>query len=90
MRKPARSDFDIWLIRIKAIIFIGAGFFILIIGSMSTYIVDKSGILPMVRPSPATIFFWAIGIGLIIFAGYMEFVFERTAGSLVFVGRQRF
>jgi len=90
MRKSVRSDFDIWLIRIKAIIFVGIGFFILIFGSMSTYIVDTSNILPMVGPSPLTIYFWAIGFGLIIFAGYMEFIFERRAGSLVFIGKQKF
>lgn len=90
MRKTAGSDFDIWMIRIKAIIFVLIGFFILIFGSMSTYIVDKSNILPLVRPSPLTIYFWAVGFGLIIFAGYMEFVFERRAGSLVFIGNQKF
>lgn len=90
MRKPARTDFDIWLIRIKAIVFIGAGLFILFFGSLSTYLVDRSGVLPIIGPSPLTFFFWALGFGLILFAGYMEFAFERSAGSLVFIGKQGF
>jgi len=90
MRKPARTQYDIWAIRIKAIIFACFGIFIAIFASLSTYTVDTSGVLPMVEPSILTIYFWSIGLGMIIFAAYMEFVFERTAGILVFGGRQRF
>ncbi|MHB8164585.1 MAG: hypothetical protein ACYDDV_09650 [Methanoregula sp.] len=90
MRKQVRTEYDIWVIRIKAIIFACVGIFIAIFAAISTYLVDRSGILPMVGPSPLTIYLWSVGFGMIIFAGYMEFVFERTAGILVFGGKQRF
>jgi hypothetical protein len=90
MRKPVRTGYDIWVIRIKSIIFACSGIFIAIFAASTTYIIDKSGFTPMVGPSQLTIFLWSIGLGMIIFAAYMEFVFERRAGILVFTGKQKF
>jgi uncharacterized protein YacL len=90
MRKSIHTEYDIWAIRIKSIIFACCGIVIGVIASLTTYRIRTSHILPIVEPTPLTIFLWFIGIGMILFAGYMEFVFERKAGILVFVSKQKF
>ena len=90
MRKPIHTEYDIWAIRIKAIIFVCTGIVIAIIVSLTTYRIEKTHILPIIQPTPLTIFLWSIGLGLIIFSSYMEFIFERKAGILVFTSKQKF
>lgn len=95
-RKMPNTEFGLWARRgiSSILVLFGLGFgFLLLFSFTMTMTMTK---FPIGSPK-IFISFSSLGalivcfcIGLAIFAGYMEFSFERRAGILVFHGRQRF
>lgn len=93
-RKLPNNEFGIWLHRIVATIlfFTGAFFafaFAFTAVTAFAYMLSSSG-SPIYSFGSLVALIVAFFIGIAIFAGYMEFLFERKAGILIFTGKQRF
>jgi hypothetical protein len=93
-RKLPNSEFGIWLHRIVATIlfFTGALFAIAFVSSagMAFAFTQSSSGAPVYSMGSFVALIVAFCIGIALFAGYMEFLFERKAGILIFSGNQRF
>lgn len=94
-RKLPNTEFGLWSRRgiASLLILVGLGFAIIFLFSFTMTMTQ----LPRGTSSSIFVSFSSLGaliicflIGLAVFAGYMEFTFERRAGIIVFHGRQRF
>jgi len=93
-RKLPNSEFGIWLHRIIAtfLFFTGALFAFAFASSAAmafASMLSSSG-APVYSFGSFVALIVAFCIGIALFAGYMEFLFERKAGILIFTGKQRF
>ena len=93
-RKLPNNEFGIWLHRIVAtILFFTGALFAFVFASSATmafaYTSSSSG-APVYSFGSLVALIVAFCIGIALFAGYMEFLFERKAGILIFSGKQRF
>ena len=94
-RKLPNTDFGLWSRRgiASLLIVVGLGFAFLWMFSISMTMIESpigatSRVFVSISSLSALIVCFCIGLA--IFAGYMEFTFERRAGIMVFHGRQRF
>jgi len=94
-RKLPNTEFGLWSRRgiSSILVLVGLGFAFLWMFSFSmTMALSPMGktsiILVSIYSLSALIFCFCLGLA--VFAGYMEFTFERRAGIIVFQGRQRF
>jgi|SRR5208337_2775341 len=94
-RKLPNTDFGLWSRRgiASILILVGLGFAFLWMFSFSmTMALSPLGATSkiLISISSLSTLIVCFCIGLAVFAGYMEFTFERRAGIIVFQGRQRF
>jgi hypothetical protein len=89
-----RNEFGLWLHRIVAtILFLGGAFFAFTFAFSAemTYALSMTHTgSPLYSFGSLAALVVAFFIGIAFFAGYMEFLFERKAGILIFAGNQRF
>ncbi|MFY1642865.1 hypothetical protein ACK11Z_03900 [Methanoculleus bourgensis] len=95
-RKIPKTNFGLWMRRIVAgaLVFVGAAMVCVWLLSASlamlTLGIEHQGQGPFITMMTLSVFVASFFVGLSIFAGYMEFKFEREAGVLVFHSHQRF
>ena len=94
-RKLPNTEFGLWSRRgiASILILVGLGFAFLWMFSFSmTMALSPIGTTSKIFISISSLsaLIVCFFIGLAVFAGYMEFTFERRAGIIVFQGRQRF
>ncbi len=89
-----RNEFGLWLHRIVATIMcLGGALFAFAFASSAAMVYALSSTQtgsPIYSLGSFSALAVAFFIGIAFFAGYMEFLFERKAGILVFTGNQRF
>jgi len=93
-RKIPNTDFGVWTRRIIAVALIlgGMGLTMLLIMSTALTVATmlSSGTVHVSSITSIAAILVGFSFGIAIFAGYIEYTFERKAGLLVFHGRQRF
>jgi len=93
-RKIPNTDFGVWTRRLIAAILVFGGLSLTMLLTMSATlaisIVLNSGTVHVSSIASIAAITIGFSLGIAIFAGYIEYTFERKAGLLVFHGRQRF
>jgi hypothetical protein len=95
-RKLSYSYFGAWMRRAVSGIFIVAGLGLSTVLLLAltltavTFMIQTGSLLGATSTVAFSCTIIAFFTGIAFFAGYLEFVFEKKAGILVFIGRQRF
>jgi hypothetical protein len=94
-KRISNTDFGLWSRRIIAGIMAIGGFLLglmFVMGFTVASLISMGGakFIPATSILATEALFISFFVGLGLFAGYMEFTFERRAGALLFLGRQRF
>ena len=95
-RKLSNSYFGVWMRRAVSGIFIVVGLGLSIMWLLAltltaaAFMFQTGSLLGATSTVAFSCTIIAFFMGIAFFAGYLEFVFEKKAGMLVFIGRQRF
>lgn len=95
-KKIPNTEFGIWMRRITAVTMVLIGFGVVFVLLMAASITIGSFAIQGLTNGPWVSFMAFIALiasfflGIALFAGYIEFTFERKAGVLAFIGKQKF